>query len=87
MLRREQTAPKAVEFYNDKVEELGNNLKDLEKVVQSKSTNLKVIEDGERGPPIYNPNPDPYSMLTSYATASLETEGYGWRGGDNSSRW
>ncbi|KAK2761554.1 subunit of tubulin prefoldin [Arachnomyces sp. PD_36] len=41
----EKTAPKAIEFYNNKVEELGSNLRELEKVVQAKSTNLKVIED------------------------------------------
>lgn len=45
-----QTTPKAIEFYNNKVEELGASLRDLEKVVQSKSTNLKVIEDGKFDP-------------------------------------
>jgi hypothetical protein len=28
------------------VEELGTNLKDLEAIVQGKSTNLRVVEDG-----------------------------------------
>lgn len=51
-----QTAPKAVEFYNGKVDELGASLRDLEKVVQSKSNNLKVIEDGEFGPLAITPS-------------------------------
>ena len=34
-------------FYSIKVEELGKNLLDLEKVVQGKQGNLSVVEDGE----------------------------------------
>ena len=34
-------------FYNAKVDELGLNLKDLESIVQGKSNNLRVVEDGE----------------------------------------
>lgn len=41
-----QTAPKAIEFYNAKVEELNTSLRELEKVVQAKSGNLRVVEDG-----------------------------------------
>ena len=33
-------------FYNGKTEELASNLKDLETVVQGKSDNLRVVEDG-----------------------------------------
>lgn len=43
-----QTTKDAVTFYNAKVEELGKNLKDLETIVQGKSNNLRVIEDGKR---------------------------------------
>jgi prefoldin subunit 5 len=42
-----QTAAKATEFYNGKVKELETNLQDLEKIVQGKSQNLRVIEDGK----------------------------------------
>jgi len=41
----EKTTSKAIDFYNNKVSELGVNLQDLEKVVQGKSANLRVIED------------------------------------------
>jgi prefoldin alpha subunit len=36
-----------VKFYNAKVDELGANLKDLESIVQGKSNNLRVVEDGK----------------------------------------
>ena len=42
-----QTPPAAREFYSRKVEELGRNLQDLEKIVQGKQGNLNVVEDGE----------------------------------------
>ncbi len=42
-----QTPPAAREFYSRKVEELGRNLQDLEKIVQGKQGNLSVVEDGE----------------------------------------
>ena len=41
-----QTPPAAREFYARKVEELGKNLLDLEKIVQGKQGNLGVVEDG-----------------------------------------
>jgi pheromone shutdown protein TraB len=41
-----QTTAKAIEFYNKKAKELEANITDLEKIVQGKSTNLKIIEDG-----------------------------------------
>ena len=43
-MQRTQDARK---FYEGKVEELGANLRDLESIVQGKSNNLRVIEDGE----------------------------------------
>jgi prefoldin alpha subunit len=36
----------AEKFYEGKVEELGNNLKDLEVIVQRKQTNARTIEEG-----------------------------------------
>ncbi|PGH34767.1 prefoldin, alpha subunit [[Emmonsia] crescens] len=41
----EKTTSKAIAFYTAKVDELGANLRELEKVVQAKSQNLRVIED------------------------------------------
>ena len=43
----EKTPPAARDFYSRKVIELGQNLQDLEKIVQGKQGNLNVIEDGE----------------------------------------
>ena len=37
----------AITFYKEKTEDLGKNLTDLEKVVQGKGGNLKVIEEGK----------------------------------------
>lgn len=42
-----QTTAKAIDFYNDKVKGLETNLQDLEKIVQGKSTQLRVVEDGK----------------------------------------
>jgi hypothetical protein len=42
-----QTHDKAVAFYDDKVKGLDSNLQDLEKVVSSKSSQLRVVEEGE----------------------------------------
>ncbi|OKL60244.1 hypothetical protein UA08_04511 [Talaromyces atroroseus] len=44
----EKTTAKATEFYNKKVKDLEANISDLEKIVQGKSTNLKIIEDALR---------------------------------------
>ena len=44
--RNLQTPPAAREFYSRKVEELGKNLQDLEKIVHGKQGNLNVVEDG-----------------------------------------
>ncbi|MCJ1273561.1 subunit of tubulin prefoldin [Puttea exsequens] len=41
----EKTPPAAQDFYKRKVEELGKNLVDLEKIVQGKQGNLTVVED------------------------------------------
>ena len=43
----EKTPVAAQDFYKRKVEELGRNLTDLEKIVQGKQGNLGVVEDGE----------------------------------------
>lgn len=42
----EKTAAAAITFYTDKTKELGSNLKDLESILQGKSNNLRVVEDG-----------------------------------------
>ncbi|KAI4127431.1 MAG: hypothetical protein LQ338_003201 [Usnochroma carphineum] len=42
----EKTPPAARQFYTSKVDELGKNLQDLEKIVQGKQGNLNVVEDG-----------------------------------------
>jgi hypothetical protein len=41
-----QSTKDATKFYEGKVSELGVNLKDLESIVQGKSNNLRVVEDG-----------------------------------------
>lgn len=45
--KHNQSTKDATKFYEAKVEELGTNLKDLEKIVQGKSNNLQVVEDGK----------------------------------------
>jgi prefoldin alpha subunit len=42
-----QTTAKAVEFYDGKVKGLETNLQELEKIVQTKSTQLRVVEESE----------------------------------------
>jgi prefoldin alpha subunit len=42
-----QSTKDATKFYEAKVEELGASLKDLEAIVQGKSNNLRVVEDGK----------------------------------------
>ncbi|KAI9766094.1 MAG: subunit of tubulin prefoldin [Geoglossum simile] len=41
----EKTTKDALQFYNGKIEELGTNLKDLESIIQGKSSNLRVVEE------------------------------------------
>jgi hypothetical protein len=41
-----QSTKDATKFYEGKISELGANLKDLETIVQGKSNNLRVVEDG-----------------------------------------
>ncbi|KAL6718035.1 hypothetical protein ACLMJK_004120 [Lecanora helva] len=43
----EKTPDEAQHFYKRKVEDLGKNLGDLEKIVRGKEGNLGVVEDGE----------------------------------------
>jgi hypothetical protein len=42
----EKSAVDAIKFYNGKVDDLSKNLGDLEKVVQGKNENLRIIEEG-----------------------------------------
>ena len=43
----EKSPDAAQDFYKRKVDEIGKNLSDLEKIVQGKQGNLNVVEDGE----------------------------------------
>jgi prefoldin alpha subunit len=42
----EKSAADAIKFYNAKVDGLSKNLGDLEKVVQGKNENLRIVEEG-----------------------------------------
>ncbi|CAG8982765.1 hypothetical protein HYALB_00001046 [Hymenoscyphus albidus] len=42
----EKSTKDANKFYNGKVDELGTNLKALEKIIQEKTDGLRLIEDG-----------------------------------------
>lgn len=42
-----QTTGKAVDFYDGKIKGLDSNLRELEQIVQSKSTQLRLVEEGE----------------------------------------
>lgn len=42
-----QTPEKAIAFYTDKVKGLDTNLQELEKIVQSKSSQLRVVEESK----------------------------------------
>lgn len=42
-----QSTKDANKFYEGKVEELGGNLKALEKILQEKTDGLRLIEDGK----------------------------------------
>ncbi|GIJ83952.1 subunit of tubulin prefoldin [Aspergillus pseudoviridinutans] len=44
----EKTAPKAIEFYEEKVKGLETNCVELEKIVQTKSAQLRLFEDALR---------------------------------------
>ena len=41
----EKTTDEATKFYNEKVEELGKNVKELENIVNSKANNLRMVEE------------------------------------------
>ena len=42
-----QSTQDATKFYENKVEELGGNLKALEKILQEKTDGLRMVEDGQ----------------------------------------
>lgn len=42
-----QTTKDAIKFYHGKVDDLGKNLVELEKVIGGKSDNVRIVEDGE----------------------------------------
>ncbi|KAB5579973.1 prefoldin [Coniochaeta sp. 2T2.1] len=43
----EKDAKSAAEFYDDKVKLLAQNITDLEQIVQQKTNNLRMVEEGE----------------------------------------
>lgn len=43
-----QTPQKAISFYDEKVKGLDANLVELEKIVQGKNSQLRVVEEGKR---------------------------------------
>src|SRR5436853_413106 len=43
----EKSTTDAIKFYNGKVDDLSKNLGDLEKVVQGKNENLRIVEEGQ----------------------------------------
>jgi prefoldin alpha subunit len=43
----EKSTADAIKFYNSKVDDLSKNLSDLEKVVQGKNENLRIVEEGQ----------------------------------------
>jgi len=48
--QRSQDTKSAAEFYDDKVKQLASNITDLEAIVQQKTNNLRVVEEGKAGP-------------------------------------
>ncbi|ETS86809.1 hypothetical protein PFICI_00637 [Pestalotiopsis fici W106-1] len=42
----EKDIKSATEFYNNKVNEVGSNIKELDTIIQSKTNNVRVIEEG-----------------------------------------
>jgi prefoldin alpha subunit len=49
----EKDIASAATFYENKVSEVGNSIKELEAIVQNKNNNLRVVEDGESYSPAY----------------------------------
>lgn len=43
----EKSTAEATKFYNGKVDDLSKSLGDLEKVVQGKNENLRIVEEGQ----------------------------------------
>lgn len=48
LTRSFQDTKSATEFYDAKVQELGANIQNLEAIVQGKTNNLRVVEEGTR---------------------------------------
>jgi prefoldin alpha subunit len=51
-----QTTKDAIKFYHGKVDDLGKNLGELEKVIGSKSDNVRIVEDGKFGNSLSHPD-------------------------------
>lgn len=68
----EKDTKSAADFYEDKVKTLNSNIQDLEAILQGKSNNLRVVEEGES-------NQNPFSIsfpLLSLASSSITAAGY-----------
>jgi hypothetical protein len=46
----EQDTKSAADFYDDKVKQLASNISDLEAIVQQKTNNLRMVEEGKISP-------------------------------------
>lgn len=66
-----QSTKDATKFYEGKVEELGNNLKALEKILQEKNDGLRMIEDGK-----CHGSPDLECGFNFFLCCSFTTESY-----------
>jgi len=44
----EKDIKSAAQFYEDKTNEIGANVKDLDSIIQGKTNNVRVIEEGKR---------------------------------------
>lgn len=43
----EKDVKSAAQFYEDKTNEIGTNVKDLDSIIQGKTNNVRVIEEGK----------------------------------------
>ncbi|KAK6064442.1 byr1-binding protein bob1 [Seiridium cupressi] len=50
----EKDIKSAAEFYNNKVNEVGSNIKELENIIQSKTNNVRMIEEDKKWLPLLN---------------------------------
>lgn len=61
-----QTAPKAIAFYDVKIKGLEANLQELEKIVQTKSSQLRIVEESELALFLDNRRRDSYFLTRPF---------------------